>query len=45
MKIENTFPYHTTEEEWNELAVLASKILSSLSVSLQQQNTYRTMTV
>ena len=45
MKIENTYPNHTTEEEWSELAVLASKILSTMAASLHEREASITIAV
>lgn len=45
MKIENTYPCHTTEEEWSDLALLASKILSNLAASLQERDVSITIAV
>ena len=34
MYIENTYPSHTTKEEWDELALLAAKLLSAMAIPL-----------
>lgn len=45
MYIENTYPSHTTKEEWDELALLAAKLLSAMAIPLQKQNTHITIAV
>lgn len=45
MNIENTYPSHTTQEEWDELALLAAKLLSAMAIPLQKQNAHITIAV
>jgi hypothetical protein len=45
MYIENTYPSHTTKEEWDELALLATKLLSAMAIPLQKQNAHITIAV
>ena len=45
MYIENTYPSHTTKEEWDELALLATKLLSAMAIPLKKQNAHITIAV
>ena len=45
MYIENTYPSHTTKEEWDELALLTAKLLSAMAIPLQKQNAHITIAV
>jgi len=36
MQIENIYPEHTSKEDWMELALLSSKLLTAMAAALQE---------